>query len=319
MNETKQIVGFTFAHAAIVAILVLLFLWPAGGSAPKDLPIGLVGPDQQTKQVALMLETQQPGVLEVTNFDSKQQAEEAIAKREIYGALVLGREPEVLVASGANASVAMLLQDLGEALVRSSAAGQPSASPGLTVTDLAPLPAADERGVLFGSSSLPLVIGGISLGALASLRLQKTSSRILLVSVASALTGMTAAGVMAWVFGALPGNYWVSSLAMASILAAIGFALIGGHAVLGLVGFGLTAATLFLLGNPLNGVSLPVEFYPDGWGALGQMMPVGAGFELLKRINFFEAADQSAQWWVLAAWITVGLGLSLLRIKKQSS
>lgn len=319
MNETKQVVGLTFAHAAIVAILVLLFLWPIGGSAPKGLPIGLVGPAQQTQQVASMLESQQPGVLEVTSFETKQQAEQAISKREIYGALVLGPQPEALVASAANANVAALLEGLGDSLVNVSAAQQGLTIPTLIVEDVAPLPDADERGVLFGAASLPLVIGGISLGALAALRLKRVGSRILLVSSASIATGLTSAGLLGGIFGSLPGDYWMSSLAMAAILAAIGFALIGGHALLGMFGFGLTAATLFLLGNPLNGVNLPVEFYPDSWGIVGQMMPVGAGFELLRRINFFDAADQSAQWWVLAVWIAVGLGLSLLKVRQQPS
>ena len=57
-----------------------------------------------------------------------------------------------------------------------------------------------------------------------------------------------------------------------------------------------------------------------GHAALGgrQAMPVGAGFELLKKINFFEAADQSAQWWVLVAWILVGLTLSIRLFFKKS-
>lgn len=319
MNETKGIVGFTIAHATIVTVLMLLFLWPAGGSEPRELPIGLVGPAQQTSQMAAMIESQQPGALAITEYESRTEAEAAIDAREIYGALVLGPQPEAVVASGANASVAALIQDLGDSLVKASLRQQGMQVPELKVTDRALLPESDPRGMVFGSSSLPLVIGGISLGALASLRLRRVSSRIALATSASITTGFVAAAVLGGIFGALPGDYLMNALAMSAVIGAIGFALIGMHAVMGLAGFGIMAATLFLIGNPLNGVAMPAEFYPEGWGVVGQLMPIGAGFELIKRINFFELADQSTQWWVLTAWIVVGLGLSLLKIQKQPS
>ena len=318
MNQTKEVTIYTLLHATVVSLLVLLFLWPAGSAEAKNLPIGLVGPSAQTAQIAAGIEQQQPGALEIKTFDSRSEAEMAIADKRIYGALILGSQPEALIASAANPSVANLITELGNGLIRMSAAQQGMQLPALTITDAAPLPESDSRGAIFGSSTLPLVIGGISLGAIALLRLRTAGSRIALVATGSLTTGLVAAALVGGVFGALPGDYLANSMAFSAVLAAIGFSLIGAHALIGMPGFGLTAATLFLLGNPLNGVNLPVEFYAEPWGQVGQLMPIGAGFELLRRINFFESADQSAQWWVLAVWILVGFLLSMLALRKKA-
>jgi hypothetical protein len=317
MNQTKEVTLYTLLHATVVSLLVLLFLWPAGSAEPKDLPIGLVGPSAQTSQIAAAIEQQQPGALKITSFETRSEAEQAIAQKQIYGALILGPQPEALVASAANPSVANLITEIGDGLIKMSAAQQGMPMPSLSVSDVAGLPESDPRGAVFGSSSLPLVIGGISLGAIAILRLKSGGRRMALVASASLATGFVAAALVGGVFGALPGDYLANSLAFAAVIAAIGYSLVGAHALIGMAGFGLMAATLFLLGNPLNGVNLPMEFYAEPWGQVGQLMPVGAGFELLRKINFFEAADQAAQWWVLAVWILLGFSLSMLALRKR--
>ena len=310
---------FATLHATVVATLLLLFLWPAGAAAPNNVPLGLVGQGPQVEQIAKMLDERQPGSLEVTLFNDKDQATEAIAQKEIYGAIVMAREPEVLIATAASPAVAQLITQLGNQILIQSASMQGLQVPQLSITDLAPLTESDPRGAVFGSATLPLVIGGISLGAIAMLRFKRWGPKLSFVFIASIGTGLLSAGLMTTVFDALPGEYWMNALAMTAVLAAIGMALVGAEAVAGTAGFGLTAATLFLVGNPLNGVSLPVEFYPSFWGQVGQLMPVGSGFELLKRVNYFPEADMQNQWWVLAIWILVGLGLSLLRTKVKES
>jgi hypothetical protein len=40
-------------------------------------------------------------------------------------------------------------------------------------------------------------------------------------------------------------------------------------------------------------------------------MPMGAGFDLLRSINFFDSASTSSPWTVLAVWVGTGL-LALL-------
>lgn len=302
-----------FIHATIIATLLFLFTWPAATAEPRELPIGLVGPATMAQQVADNLDSAQPDAFEITIFESSTEASQAIEEREIYGALILGQQVEVLVASAANPAVSQLITTIGDSILSGSLAAQGMNIPQLTVTDLAPLPESDERGMVLGSSSLPIVIGGISLGALVALRLRGFWTQLSAVGTASLISGATLAWGMGEVLGVTPGDYLVNTLVLASILGAFGFTLVGAYRFAGLPAFGLAAATFFLLGNPLNGISIPAEFYPSFWGDLGQMMPIGAGFNLLKNVNFFDAAETSASWWVLGSWIVFGLVLWVLR------
>ena len=318
MKTVKKISIVTALHATVVSVLLLLFLWPAATAESKNLPIGLVGPSQQTAMIADRLSSQSPNALIITEFETASDAQTAIEQKEIYGAIVLGTNPSVIVASAANPSVANSVKDLGNKLLQLTASQQGNSLPSVGVTDLAELPANDPRGAIFGGAALPLVIGGISLGAIGALQLRSRRDRIIFGFSASTLTGLLAAVWVSSVFGALPAGVAANWLVFSAIIAAIGFSLMGSHTVAGIAGFGITAATLFLVGNPLNGVGLPMEFYADPWGQIGQMMPIGSGFELLKRVNFFEAASQSQQWFVLGAWGLVGLSLTLIRSKQNT-
>ena len=149
------------------------------------------------------------------------------------------------------------------------------------------------------------------------LRIRNRWSQIYLLASASLITGLTVAFILTGVMGALEGGLWINTLVISSIIGAFGFSLVGAYRLFGLAGFGTLAAVFFLLGNPLSGVALAPEFYQDGWGSFGQALPLGAGFELIKRTNFFESADASQQWWVLGIWILVGLAMWAIGFKRK--
>lgn len=318
METLKKLSIFTALHATVVSVLLLLFLWPAASAESKDLPIGLVGPSQQTSMIANRLSSQNPNTLTITEFETEAEAKTAIGVKEIYGALVLGPKPSVLIASAANPNVANAIRDVGNKLLQLNATQQGFSIPSLEVTELAELPERDPRGVVLGGAALPVVIGGISLGAIGALQFRRRRDRIIFGLGASTITGLLAAIWLSSFFGALPAGVFANWIVFSAVIAALGFALIGSFSVAGIAGFGIVAASLFLVGNPLNGVNLPMEFYAEPWGLIGQMMPVGSGFELLKRVNFFEAASQSNQWFVLGTWGFVGLCFTLVRLKQNT-
>jgi hypothetical protein len=50
-----------------------------------------------------------------------------------------------------------------------------------------------------------------------------------------------------------------------------------------------------------------------GWsGALGQLLPPGAGGQLLRSTAFFDGTGVAAPLTVLAAWVALGLALALV-------
>ena len=319
-TSTQSHHRFAFAmpviHATLVTLLLFLFTWPAATAEPRDVPIGVVGPAPAADQISSMLEQRQPGAFAVTVYAAPNEATEAIQNREIYGAIVVGQAVEVQVASAANPAVAQLITSLGDNLMAGNLAQQGIQVPTVTVTELAPLPEADVRGMILGSASLPVVMGGIALGALVSLRVRGAWTQLSVVGASALLSGSALAWGMGPGLGALSGDYWTNAITLAAILGAFGFPLVAAHRLAGLGGFGLVAATFFLLGNPLSGISLPPEFYPSVWGEIGQLRPLGAGFDLLKSLNFFESASNQAPLWVLGTWILAALALWFIPTRK---
>ena len=157
----------------------------------------MVGPAPATAQISSMLEQRQPGAFDVTVYASPNEATEAIQNREIYGAILLGQAVEVQVASAANPAVSQLITSLGDTLMAGNLAEQGMQVPALTVTELAALPEEDARGMVLGSASLPVVIGGIALGALVSLRLRGAWTQLSVVGSSALLSGVA----LAWGMG----------------------------------------------------------------------------------------------------------------------
>lgn len=294
-------------HAALMSALLLPFTWPAATAEPRNVPIGLAGPAQLTETIAEKIDSQRPGAFTIEFFDTTREAAVAIRSKEIFGAIEVGAQTRTFVASASNSGMAQAINELGSTINESVMASQGVHFPTLDKVDIAPLPEEDPRGQVLGSASLPLVIAGISLGALAAMRGGPRWTQISIVTVGSLVTGYSLAYILNHGLAVLPGGLWLTSLAVSGMIGAIGFTLLGAHRLAGIVGLGLFASTFFLLGNPLSGISIPAEFYPDGWGTLGQLMPLGAGFELIKRVNFFELAETSSQWWVLGTWILLGV------------
>src|SRR6266540_5676453 len=82
--------------------------------------------------------------------------------------------------------------------------------------------------------------------------------------------------------------------------------------LLGAGGVVLAALAVFLLGNPLSGLTSAPELLPQPWGAVGQFLPPGAGGTLLRSVAYFDGAAAATPAWTLAAYALVGLALILL-------
>src|SRR5687768_8365506 len=92
---------FGLLGAVVVAIVVMAFVWPAATSEVRDLPVAIAGPDEQVALVETALAEQDPQPFVLQPVDSREEAVELIETRAIYGAILLGEEPEVLIATAA--------------------------------------------------------------------------------------------------------------------------------------------------------------------------------------------------------------------------
>ncbi|MEI5584254.1 MULTISPECIES: hypothetical protein [unclassified Agromyces] len=182
----------------------------------------------------------------------------------------------------------------------------------VAVTDVVPLADTDPRGSGLTAAMFPIVIGGMLGGIAISLGVIGAVRRVVAVLVYSVAAGLLLGAILQGWFGALQGDYWLNSAALALALAAIAAPITGFVALMGRAGIGLGVVTFLLVANPISAAAVPVEFLPEPWGAIGQWFPPGAAATLLRDLSYFPAADATFPWLVLASWAAGGILLSLI-------
>jgi hypothetical protein len=287
-----------------LALLLVAFGWPAVRSGPHDVPLGVSGPAPLAAQVTQRLDRAAPGAFSVTAYGDEAALRRAILNRDAYGGIVLSPSgPRVLTAGAAGPAVASALSTLAGGL-----ATQPGAAP--ATQDVVPLPAEDPRGAGLAAATLPISLGGVLPAVVLAAAYRRRPGVRLAAAVALALTtGSTLAAVLRFWFGTVPSHYWSVALALSLTLAAISLGLLGLQAVAGRLGLGIGAVVVLLLGNPLSGLTSAPELLPRGWGALGQLLPPGAGGTLLRSTGYFDGAAAGRPVVVLTCWAALGLGL----------
>jgi hypothetical protein len=289
---------------AIVALALWAFAWPAARTAPNDLPVGVAGPPAAAEPVAEQLR-QRDGAFDVHTYADEASAREAVADREVYGAIVVsggGAAPGLLTASAAGPVVAGLLEEM--------AAGMAPDGERVAVTDVVPTPEADPRGAVFNSSVLPLALAGIATGAVVTVTGMVALHRRL------ALAGIVGAAVMVGLAGTwighswlevLNGNWWAEAGVLALTVVACAATVAGFSAFLGSPGIGVGALVVMLMGNPWSGATSAPEMLPDPVGVIGQWLPLGAGATLLRSVAFFDGAAAGQPLLVLGLWTLLGV------------
>ncbi|HEX2105812.1 MAG TPA: hypothetical protein VHF51_19320 [Solirubrobacteraceae bacterium] len=112
--------------------------------------------------------------------------------------------------------------------------------------------------------------------------------------------------------GVIHGDWLADAAALSLTVLAIAAVVTALHAVLGEAGVGLGAMTMILVGNPFAAVGSAPELLPRPAGAIGQLMPPGAGGNLLRSTGLFDGAGAGGHVAVLSAWALAGFGLMLV-------
>ena len=208
--------------------------------------------------------------------------------------------------------MATLLTTAGEEAGRGTAAGRDVA---VRVVDVVPADPRDPQGIVLDAAFLPLVIIG-SIGGVMTWVAGRDGRRAghpqaVVLLVKSALVGLVAVGIVQGWLGAIPGD-WVTNAAVISLtVVAISSAVCGLGMLLGPPGVALGGLLMVFVGNPFSGVSSAPQLLPSPAGALGQILPPGAGASLLRSSAFFHGYGSGADLVVLAAWAACGLAAVL--------
>ncbi|WP_454041888.1 ABC transporter permease [Cellulosimicrobium sp. Marseille-Q8652] len=319
-----RVLGIALALVTVVSVVVLAFLWPSVTADARDVPVAVAGPAEQVARVEAGLAQGAPGVLDVTAVTDRAAAAALVESRDVYGAIVLGPEPEVLTASAASPVVAQLLGEQATALqaqVDAAAAeqGAPAGSaPTVVVTDLVPLSPDDPRGTTLAAATFPLVLGGIAGGVVVALAVRGTGRRLAALGTYAVAGGLAIAGVLHGL-GGLHGPFLADSAAVAVTLLGISGTIVGAAAVLGRPGIAVGPVLFLLVANPLSAAAVPVEMLLAPWGAVGQWFPPGASATLLRDLSYFPAADTAFPWLVLTGWAVLGIGLVLVGHRRPTA
>jgi hypothetical protein len=279
----------------VVALVLTLFAWPAAKLEPRDLPVGVAGPAAATAPIEERLGARE-GAFDLHRYADEAAAREAIEDREVYGAFVATPAgPTVLTASAGSAAVAQQLTHAADE------AGAP-------VEDVVP---AGPQAPALASAVLPLVIAGLLVGVVAALASTRGIGRAGLVVAGSVLTGVAATAlVQGWLD--VVGGDWVANAGVLSLtVLAIAATLAGLHALMGRAGLAIGALAMIFVGNPFSGMGSAPELLPEPAGAIGQLLPPGAGGNLLRSTGFFDGAGGAGHLTVLAVWTAAGLAFLL--------
>lgn len=334
---------FGLAGALAVAVIVMAFVWPAATSQAQNLPVGIDGPEDAVAAVEGVLAEQDPEPFVLHAVDSRADAVTRIESRELYGAILLGDAPEVLVATAASPVAAQALRGVAAqlqsqiddraqtaltdqltAIMGALQAGQRPQLPGaaapggaveipeVTVTDIVPLSDGDATGAGLAASVFPLVLGGMIGGILLTLLVQGVVRRLVGLVVFGAVAGALIALVMQTWFGILQGDWLLNASVIGLGVATTSALVIGLAALMGPPGVAVAAILTLLIANPIAGAAAPPQFLPEPWGAIGQWFVPGASATLLRSTMYFPDAATATQWMVLGAWLVAGVVLAVV-------
>jgi hypothetical protein len=305
-----KLVAVVLGLTALVVAMLVAFALPAVNGGPREIPIGVAGPAQATEG----LEKVAGGTeWEVTRFDSGPALAAAVEDREIVGGISVAQGGVTLyqaTAAGPQATAALTAMATGAAQSRRAE---------LVVEDLAPFPEDDPRGAGFSAAALPMIFGGIIPAiVLARLFRGRTGLRLAGGVLFSLTAGFAVTAVLQFGTGSLSGDYWTTALGVSLGIAGIALTLLGLEALFGLPGFGLGAALMMLLANPLSGFATGPHWLPGGWSGLGQFLPPGASGSLLRANAFFDGTGATGPALVLAGWAVLGGALLLIGGRRRS-
>ncbi|MBC8989438.1 hypothetical protein H9X95_04590 [Micromonospora chalcea] len=305
-----RVAGAVALLTVIISLLLTAFAWPSVRSSVHNLPVAVAGPAAAVQQLTASLEQRMPGAFDVTEVADTAAAEKLILDREVYGAIDLtSGTPQVITASAASATVAQTLQGVATALTQANTQGTTST---VAVRDLVTPPADDPRGAGLSAAALPLVMGGMITAVMMTRMVRGTGRRVVGAAAFAVTGGLAMAAILQFWFGSIDGTYLVNAGAISLTIAATSLTILGLESVLGVAGFGIGAATMILIGNPLAGTATAPQMLPGWAGDLGQLLPPGAGGQLLRSTAFFDGHGSAHAITVLSCWLALGLALNLI-------
>jgi hypothetical protein len=282
----------------LVAFTICTFAWPTARMEPRDLPLGVAGPSAATRPLEQRL-AQHGDAFELHHYADGSAARAAIEDRDIYGAVVVSPAGTALLTSSAASPLVAGLLEQAFASPENGAGSAPT-------VDVVPADPDDPRGGVLNSLVMPIVLASVALAGMVAVLggSRRRQSGVLLA--ASAAAGLVSIGLVQGWLGAISGPWLANATVISLVMLAIASLLVGLYRLFGHVGLVLGVVTMVLVGNPWSGVSSAPELLPKPVGLIGQLLPPGAGGNLLRSTAFFDGAGAGGHLAVLLVTATLG-------------
>jgi hypothetical protein len=313
--------------------LTAYYLGMGHRAAPHHVPVGLVS--TAAKRTPVVMQLEQSGAFQVTDYKSSDDLRAGIKRREVYGGVdITGYQPRLYVASAAGPAAASLLRNTYVGVVQQQAMAaladwaeqgerMPVAQAQIlntppAVLDVVPLPADDVNGASLGFITQALALGGtiasMGLGRLIPRAKRSWRRGIAHVTTLIAYAVGSAAAVlwsMGWFGVGREADRWEMLAIFSLISLAITASTAGAVALLGPAG-ALIGALYFTLGTVISGASILPEFLPAFGRHVGENLPTGAGVQAVRDDLYFPDAPVTGHLIVLALYAGVGCLIVLI-------
>lgn len=273
---------------------------------PNELRVAVVGAPAATEQVQAGLDQALPGGFDLRRYDDEQDARDALQQQDVEGLFLPGpRRSELVVAGGAGINTSNALRTAFGAAA--GARGQ-----ALRVTDAAPLPGHDSRGL-----SAFFLVAGTSVGSLVfaavlfllgghdapvPLRL-----RLALLAAFAAAAGLVVAVDTALVADGLGSSFWGVAAIGALLAATVASITTATVRWIGAPGIGLCFLGLMLFSLPASGGAVGPDFVPGFYREAAPVLPSHAALLALRGVVYFDGGGTTEPVLVLLAWLGVAV------------
>jgi len=311
----RQLLIISVALPVLIALAVLAFAWPVARSAPRELPVGIVGTGPASEEAVTAMSQADPGGLAFQLLPDEASAQSAIKNRDIYGAFVFSqRQITVLEASAASPAVAQLLDSVGQQLAhhtteQAAAGGEWWLHVRVAQIDLVPASASDPREMALALEFIPLSISSVIMAAVIALLIgfRPAWRQVMALAIVSAAAGLGAYLIAQGFLGVLPHGHLATWAALSLTVFAMGTTTAGLVALVGAAGLGLSAALMIFVGNAFSGNTSAPQLLPTAVDHIGQWFPPGAAANLLRSTAYFNGNGASGHLGVLVAWSVMGI------------
>ena len=303
-SEDRKLILVMVGLIVVVVAFFSSYASALGNPSARSLPVAVTAPPAVIAKLAAS------PALTVHAVPDLASARRLVEDRDVYGALALPRTgpATLLVAGGAGHAVAVILRQLGQQAAR--ARGTP-----LKTFDVAPTSQNDPNGTVEFYCIAFLTLGA-ALGATVLGRLQgpvrrrpDALRRLGWVLFYSALLSLVVTFFGDVVFGALIGHFALLFLILWLFVAAVGLAVTGVAARLGVAASLALILVLIALGNPSSAGPVPRPLLNGFYSGLNPILPQGAALSALRGVQYFGNHGTGPAVLCLAIWAAAGLAL----------